>query len=235
MNACISSLAHWSSGSKPRTRLRSSYSAPSEPSRRSPGSRRGRAAAPRASPSASTATATRPHTEPRCRARADRPARAGRAAAAALRRPAPVCCRARSRRRRRSSGSGAAGRARGSPAHTGSARALHARRPPGNARACRARRRSRRRRARRGDNQQPPGATGDVERGLARFDELPEVRDLRPVRVELRPPAGENAVVPRRNVLRGHAASDPSLHQRSAASAAAASDGRKDLHRTDHR
>ena len=46
-------------------------------------------------------------------------------------------------------------------------------------------------------DQQPPGPAGDVERGLsASLDDAPEVVDLRPADVELRPPPGDDAVVP---------------------------------------
>ena len=45
--------------------------------------------------------------------------------------------------------------------------------------------------------EQASGAAGDVERGLPRLDEAPEVRDLRAGSVELRPPLRDEPVVPR--------------------------------------
>ena len=45
-------------------------------------------------------------------------------------------------------------------------------------------------------HEQPPGAARGIERRLAGLDELPEPVDLRPVEVELRPPARDEAVVP---------------------------------------
>ena len=45
-------------------------------------------------------------------------------------------------------------------------------------------------------HEQPAGAAGDVERGLARLDVALEVRDLRAFGVELGPPLRDEAVVP---------------------------------------
>jgi hypothetical protein len=44
--------------------------------------------------------------------------------------------------------------------------------------------------------EQPARAATRVEGGLPTLDELPEIDDLRPADVELRPPVGDEAVVP---------------------------------------
>ena len=53
-------------------------------------------------------------------------------------------------------------------------------------------------------NEEAPGAARGIECGLPNLDEPAEIVDLWPVAVELRPPAGNDAVVPRPR-SRGHA------------------------------
>ena len=108
--------------------------------------------------------------------------------------------RCRRNRRCRSSGSAAAGRAHGTPADTAWARARPVRRAPGSARACPARGRSHPRPgppaagARAGDPcRRPRSSAGCPSRAM---NPLVEGQFVGIGPVELRPPAGHQAVMP---------------------------------------